>query len=97
MPAKDNWKRRFHSHFNKVKGNVMRHPTIIIGVIAARGGNLERNPLPPTVKAVQVSALMRMRKSPKVEPKRKRESEKTPFEITRKTPSETKDNPSDLS
>ena len=64
----------------------MKHPTIIIGVIVASGENRERNPLPPTVKAAQVRALMRMRKSPKVEPKRKMEMEKTPFEITKATP-----------
>ncbi len=64
----------------------MNDPKIIIGVIAASGENRERNPLPPTVKAVQVSALMSMRKSPKVEPKQKRESENMPFEIIKETP-----------
>src|SRR4030042_524715 len=85
-PDRDKWKRIFHSHCSQVKGNVMKHPTIIMGVIAASGGNRERNPLPPTVKAVQVSALMRTRKLPKVEPKQKIERENTPFEITRNTP-----------
>jgi hypothetical protein len=85
-PDRDKWKRVFHSHLSQVKGNVMKHPTIIMGVIAVSGGTRERNPLPPTVKAVQVSALMRTRRSPKVEPKRKIERENTPFEITRNTP-----------
>src|SRR4030042_5708950 len=85
-PDRDKWKRIFHSHFSQVKGKVMKHPTIIMGVIAASGENRERNSLPPTVKAVQVSALMRTRKSPKVEPKRKMEMENTTFEITRNTP-----------
>ena len=65
---------------------MMNDPKIIIGVMAARDGNLKRNPLPPTVKAVHVSALMRIRKSPKVEAKPKIEKESTPFEIIRKTP-----------
>jgi heme/copper-type cytochrome/quinol oxidase subunit 2 len=65
---------------------MMRHPTIIIGVITASGENRERNPLPPTVKAVQVSTLIRIRRSPKVEPKQNKEKENTPFEITRKIP-----------
>jgi hypothetical protein len=64
----------------------MRHPTIMMGVIAASGEKRERNPLPPTVKAVQVSALMRTRISPNVYPKRKMETENTPFEVTRKIP-----------
>jgi hypothetical protein len=58
--------------------------------MAARGGNRERKPLPPTVKAVQVKVLMRIRKSPKVEPKPKMERENTPFEMTRKTPEKPK-------
>jgi hypothetical protein len=58
----------------------------MIDVIAARGENLERNPLPPTVKAVQVIALTRTKISPNVEPKRKIERENTPFEMTRRTP-----------
>jgi hypothetical protein len=85
-PERDKCEREFHSHFSQVKGNMMRHPTIIIGVITASGENRERNPLPPTVKAVQVSTLMRTRRSPKVEPKQNKEKEKTPFEMTRKTP-----------
>jgi hypothetical protein len=85
-PDRDKWKRIFHSHFSQLKGSVMRHPTIMMGVIAASDENRERNLLPPTVKAVHVSALMRMRKSPKVEPKRKIETENTPFEMTRKIP-----------
>src|SRR4030042_1656284 len=85
-PDRDKWKKIFHSHFSQVKGKVMRPPTIIMGVIAASGENRERNPLPPTVKAVQVSALTRTRKSPNVEPKRKMEAENIPFEITRNTP-----------
>src|SRR4030043_272554 len=85
-PDRDKWKRIFHSHFSQVKGRVMKHPTIIMGVIAASGEKRERNPLPPTVKAVQVSALMRTRKSPKVAAKRKIEEENTPLEITKKIP-----------
>jgi len=75
--------RRFHSHLKKVKGNEVRAPKIIIGVMVQRGGYRERNPLPPTVKAVHVKALVRARKSPNVEPRRKSERENTPFEITR--------------
>jgi hypothetical protein len=83
---RDRWGRIFHCHFRKVKGNVVRHPTIRIGVIAASAGNRERNPFPPTVKAVQVRALKRTRKSPKVEPNRNKEKENISFEMTRKTP-----------
>ncbi len=83
---RDKWGRTFHCHFRKVKGNVVRHPTIMIGVIAVSAGNRERKPLPPTVKAVQVNALMRIRKSPKVELERKMDRENAPFEMTRNTP-----------
>jgi hypothetical protein len=85
-PERDKWKGIFHSHFSQVKGNVIRHPTIIMGVTAARGEDRERNSLPPTVKAVQVSALARTRRSPKVEPKRNNDKEISPLEMTRKIP-----------
>jgi hypothetical protein len=62
--ARDKWKTISHSHFSKVKGSVMRHPAIMIGVITASGENRVRKTLPPRVKAVHVKALMRMRESP---------------------------------
>jgi hypothetical protein len=54
--------------------------------MVTRGGNRERNLLPPTVKAVQVSALIRTRRSPKVEEKRNGERVNTPFEMIKKIP-----------
>ena len=51
----------------------------MMGAIAASGEKRERDPLPPTVKAVQVIALTRTRMSANVEPKRKMERENTPF------------------
>jgi hypothetical protein len=58
----------------------------MIGAMAAKGGKRERKLLPPTVKAAQVKALQRTRKSPNVEAIRKMEGENTPFEMIRKIP-----------
>jgi hypothetical protein len=58
---------KLHPPLKLLKRKVIKHPTIMIGAMAARGGNRERKPLPPTVKADQVKALQRTRRSPKVE------------------------------
>jgi hypothetical protein len=51
----------FYSHLSQVKGNVTKHFMIIMGLIAANGEKCERNPLPSTVKALRLIALMRTR------------------------------------
>jgi hypothetical protein len=76
----------FHPPIPPLNGRVVKNPRIMMGVIEARGENFERNPLPPTVKAAQVKALPRIRRSPRVEVDRNRENEHSPFEMTRETP-----------
>jgi hypothetical protein len=72
---------------------LIRNPTDIIGVMAARGGNLDRKLLPPTVKRVQVTALKRIRKSPKLEDQRNTAGEKSPWVIMRETPKNPRKSP----
>src|SRR5512139_1274138 len=82
---RDRWKRTVHPPIPPLNGRVIRKPTIMMGVIAAREEYFERNPLPPTVNAVHVNALPRISRSPKVEADWNREKEQLPLEITRET------------
>jgi len=72
---------------------LIRNPTDIMGTMAAREGNLDKKFLPPTVKMAQVTALKRIKKSPKLEDQRNTAREKTPLVIMRETPKNPRKSP----
>ena len=83
----------FHPACSVLTKRLIRNPTDIIGTIAARGGNLDKNLLPPTVKMVQVIALKKIKKSPKLEDQRNTAREKIPLVMMRETPKNPRKSP----